>query len=69
MRSTRVKAGPFHRIGDSYATFFDRDHFMGRSAFEDGWLTKSSRDLLVRLGKDKHGNTRLEVLAPIKPVK
>ncbi|MFT6872748.1 MAG: HSP20 family protein, partial [Roseivirga sp.] len=38
-RWTRIKSGPFHRIGDSYGHFFNRDHFMGRSAFDGQWLT------------------------------
>lgn len=34
----RIKSGPFHRIGDSYRGFFNPEHFMGRSAFDDRWL-------------------------------
>jgi len=36
---SRLKRGPFHRIGDSYGRFFNPDHFMGRSAFDGPWLT------------------------------
>ncbi|MBL6449353.1 Hsp20/alpha crystallin family protein [Fulvivirga sp. 29W222] len=36
----RQRTGPFHRIGDRYATLFDSDHFLGRSAFEDSWMVK-----------------------------
>ncbi|GAA0192651.1 hypothetical protein GCM10009122_55530 [Fulvivirga kasyanovii] len=36
----KQRTGPFHRIGDRYASFFDFDHFMGRSAFEDSWMVK-----------------------------
>lgn len=35
----RIKSGPFHRIGDVYGHFFNPDHFLGRSAFDDSWLT------------------------------
>lgn len=38
-RWRRIKSGPFHRIGDVYGRFFNPDHFMGRSAFDDSWLT------------------------------
>lgn len=34
----RIKSGPFHRIGDTYSHFFNPDHFLGRSAFDDSWL-------------------------------
>ena len=39
----RQRTGPFHRIGDRYNTFFgSSDHFMGRSAFDDNWLSRNS---------------------------
>lgn len=41
----RQRTGPFHRIGDRYATLFDGDHFMGRSAFEDSWLVKPATNV------------------------
>lgn len=36
----RQRTGPFHRIGDSYASFFNLDHFLGRTALEDSWITQ-----------------------------
>lgn len=39
----RPRSGPFHRIGDTYNTLFGSDHFMGRSAFEDSWLSKTPK--------------------------
>jgi len=44
------RTSPFHRIGDRYATLFDLDHFLGRNAFEDGWMTKAPKN--VREEKD-----------------
>lgn len=38
-RWRRIKSSPFHRIGDTYGHFFNPEHFMGRSAFDDPWLT------------------------------
>jgi len=31
----------FDRIGDCYGSFIDPNHFLGRSAFDDGWMTCS----------------------------
>lgn len=42
------RTGPFHRIGNRYATMFDLDHFLGRSAFEDSWMTKPPRNILAK---------------------
>ena len=39
MRNLKLKRSPFQRIGDTYGNFFDPDHFLGRSAFEDNWMT------------------------------
>ena len=33
----------FKRFGDAYRCLFDRDHFMGRSAFEDTWLSPTKK--------------------------
>jgi HSP20 family molecular chaperone IbpA len=33
------KINPFPRIGDAYGHFIDYDHFLGRSSFEDLWMT------------------------------
>ncbi|MBL6449352.1 hypothetical protein JMN32_23780 [Fulvivirga sp. 29W222] len=38
----RQRSGPFHRIGDRYNTLFGSDHFMGRSAFEGNWMSKTN---------------------------
>ncbi|UII30468.1 hypothetical protein LVD17_19430 [Fulvivirga ulvae] len=38
----RQRSGPFHRIGDRYNTLFGSDHFMGRSAFEDSWMSRTN---------------------------
>lgn len=42
----RIRNNPFQRIGDSYGHFFDPHHFMGRSAFEDSWLTKPLANII-----------------------
>jgi HSP20 family protein len=42
----QLKSGPFHRFGNRYATLFDSDHFLGRTSFEEGWLSKSAADVL-----------------------
>ncbi len=42
------RTGPFHRIGDRYATLIDLDHFLGRSALEDSWMTKPPRNILTK---------------------
>ena len=33
----------FRRIGNAYQNLIDRDHFMGRSAFEDTWLSATKK--------------------------
>ncbi|WP_420386753.1 Hsp20/alpha crystallin family protein [Roseivirga sp.] len=38
-RWRRIKCSPFHRIGDTYGHLVDRDHFLGRSAFDSNWMT------------------------------
>lgn len=38
-RWRRIKSSPFHRIGDTYGHFVNRDHFLGRSAFDSNWMT------------------------------
>ncbi len=40
MLPLHIRNNPFHRIGDTYGHYFDYGHFMGRSAFEDTWMTK-----------------------------
>jgi len=45
------RTGPFHRIGNRYATMFDLDHFLGRSAFEDSWMTQPPRNILTNENK------------------
>lgn len=46
MNLLRVKPGPFHRIGDRYARLINGDHFLGRDAFEDPWMTRSRANVL-----------------------
>lgn len=41
MLPLKIRNNPFHRIGDSYGHIFDRDHFLGRNAFDDNWMTKA----------------------------
>lgn len=40
MLPLKIRNSPFHRIGDSYGHLFNSDHFMGRDAFEDTWMTR-----------------------------
>ena len=42
----------FDRIGDCYAPYVDREHFMGRSAFDDHWA-KFNAPVNVRHDKDQ----------------
>lgn len=53
------RTGPFHRIGNRYATMFDLDHFLGRSAFEDSWMTKPPRNIL-----EKENELEVQVAMP-----
>ena len=46
MKLLRIKPGPFHRIGDRYGHLINGDHFLGRDAFEDPWLTRSRANVL-----------------------
>lgn len=46
MRSSTVRQGPFQRIGDCFANYFDREHFLGRNALGDSWVTKPETGLL-----------------------
>lgn len=41
MLPLKIRNNPFHRIGDRYARLFDNNHFLGRSAFDDNWMTKA----------------------------
>lgn len=54
------RTGPFHRIGNRYATMFDLDHFLGRSAFEDSWMTKPPRNILA-----KENELEVQVAMPV----
>ncbi|MDX1629051.1 MAG: Hsp20/alpha crystallin family protein [Fulvivirga sp.] len=56
----RINNGPFQRIGDRYSTLFGSDHFMGRTAFEDGWLTAKTPANI----KKKKESTILELAMP-----
>lgn len=51
-RWRRIKSSPFHRIGDSYGHFFNRDHFLGRTAFDGRWMTA---DIPSNIKKTKDG--------------
>jgi HSP20 family molecular chaperone IbpA len=46
MLPLRIRNTPFHRIGDSYGHFIDYGHFMGRSAFDDTWMTKPKANII-----------------------
>ncbi len=41
MKLQRIKSGPFHRFGDQYGHLIDADHFLGRTAFDDLWMSKA----------------------------
>lgn len=41
----RRRSNLFDRIGDQYRHFIDGDHFLGRSAFEDNWMTRAATNL------------------------
>ena len=43
----------FERMGERYSTFIDPSHFLGRSAFEDGWMTKWPATN-IKKNKDKY---------------
>ncbi|MTI21772.1 Hsp20/alpha crystallin family protein [Fulvivirga sp. RKSG066] len=53
------RTGPFHRIGDRYATMFDLDHFLGRNAFEDSWMAMPPRNI-----RTKGDHIEVEVAMP-----
>ena len=55
-----IKSGPFHRIGDTYAHFFNPDHFLGRTAFDKPWLVPEPP---ANLSKDEDKYT-IEVALP-----
>ncbi|MEO9870605.1 Hsp20/alpha crystallin family protein [Ekhidna sp.] len=40
MNLHRRKNHVFGRIGDRYSSFIDSDHFLGRNAFEESWMTR-----------------------------
>ena len=33
----------FHRIGDRFGEFIDKDHFMGRTPFQDNWMAPDKK--------------------------
>ena len=41
----RLKSGPFHRFGSRYGSLFDSEHFLGRNALDDSWLTNPPADV------------------------
>jgi len=43
MRNLKLSQSTFGRFGSRYGHFIDSEHFMGRSPFEDNWLTKHPR--------------------------
>lgn len=55
----RIRNSPFHRIGDSYGHFFDYGHFMGRSAFDDLWMTKPLANIV-----EKENEYKIELTMP-----
>ncbi|MEO1052220.1 MAG: Hsp20/alpha crystallin family protein [Bacteroidota bacterium] len=60
MKNSRVKNQVFHRIGDTYGHLIDGDHFMGRNAFDELWLTRPSTNVI----KKPDECYRLEVALP-----
>ena len=53
MRMLRIKPGPFRRIGDRYGHFINGDHFLGRDAFEETWMSQAR----TNVSKDNIGYT------------
>jgi len=46
MLPLKIRNSPFHRIGDSYGHLIDASHFMGRSPFDDTWMTRPLANVL-----------------------
>lgn len=61
--SRTPKTRVFHRIGDRYATLFDADHFLGRNAFEENWMTEDLQQPPINI-KKKEGLISLEIALP-----
>lgn len=59
--TNRMRLGAFSRIGDRYSHLIDRDHFLGRSAFETPW-NASKRPLTNIIESQKA--YRLELALP-----
>ena len=59
MSGSKLRNRLFHRIGDQYRSFLDRDHFLGRSAFEDPWIAPPAAN--IKNGKEAY---HLEVVLP-----
>ncbi|MEL7003946.1 MAG: Hsp20/alpha crystallin family protein [Bacteroidota bacterium] len=47
MKLQRIRSGPFTRIGDQYGHLIDGEHFLGRTAFDDLWMS-SIKPKLIR---------------------
>ena len=60
MRNLDVSQSTFGRFGSRYGHFIDPEHFMGRSPFEDNWMTKKPRINLSTENKQY----RLQVALP-----
>lgn len=55
----RRRNSVFDRIGDRYGSFIDADHFLGRSAFDESWMTSPAMNI------QKNGNHYdLEIALP-----
>lgn len=48
MKLQRIRSGPFCRIGNQYGHLIDNEHFMGRTAFDDLWMSKVKPKLKKR---------------------
>ena len=59
MSGSKLRNRLFHRIGNQYRSFLDRDHFLGRSAFEDPWIAPPAAN--IKDGKEAY---HLEVVLP-----
>ncbi|MEM6816162.1 MAG: hypothetical protein AAF600_17530 [Bacteroidota bacterium] len=40
MKLLKINYGPFRRIGNRYRHFINDNHFLGRDAFEEPWMSK-----------------------------
>ncbi len=58
MYATRIRPSAFNRFGQRYHHFIDFNHFLGRSALEDTWLSQNSP-------KVKNGKKSFKIEIPL----